>query len=71
MKEGNFSDNQNKNKSDYMNEFNDYKSNSNKFKPKCSLYFYEETHSKKQYQKYLLLRLEILGKIDKISCKIL
>ncbi len=45
MKEGNFSDNQNKNKSDYMNEFNDYKSNSNKFKPKYSLYVYEETIS--------------------------
>ena len=61
FKEGNFSDNQNiiKLQRVYMNEFNDYKSNSNKFKPKCSLYVYEETHSKKQYQKYLLLRLEI------------
>ena len=46
-----------------MNEFDDYKSNCNKFKPKCSIYVYEETISKKQYQKYLLLRLEILGKM--------
>ena len=76
MKKDGNSDNQNKViklQSAYIDEYGDYKSNNNKFAPKYGLYVYkdyEETNNRrKKLQNYLLLRLEIPGKIDKLKVK--
>ncbi len=54
----------------YIDEYGDYKSNNNKFAPKYSLYVYKDydnSNKRKKLQNYLLLRLEIPGKIDKLK----
>jgi hypothetical protein len=56
----------------YIDEYGDYKSNNNKFAPKYGLYVYrdiDKTNKRKKLQNYLLLRLEIPGKIDNLKVK--
>ena len=54
----------------YIYEYGNYKSNNNKFSPKYSLYVYKDivltNKRKKKLQNYLLLRLEIPGKIEQL-----
>ena len=73
MKKDGNSDNQNKLiriQNAYIDEYGDYKSNNNKFNPKYSLYVnkdYDQSNKRKKLQNYLLLRLELPGKIDKLK----
>ena len=74
MKKDGNEDNQNKLiriQNGYIDEYGDYKSNNNKFNPKYSLYVYKDydqsNKRKKKLQNYLLLRLELPGKIDKLK----
>jgi hypothetical protein len=57
----------------YIDEFGDYKSNNSKFAPKYGLYVFKDidpsNKRKKKLQNYLLLRLEIPGKIDQLIAK--
>ena len=54
----------------YIDEYGDYRSNNNKFNPKYTLYVYKDNENsnskKRKLQNYLLLILEIPGKINKI-----
>jgi hypothetical protein len=71
MKKDGNSDNQNKLiriQNAYIDDYGDYKSNNNKFNPKYSLYVYN-SNKRKKLQNYLLLRLELPGKIDKLKVK--
>ena len=74
MKKDGNSDNENKLiriQNAYIDEYGDYKSNNNKFNPKYSLYVYKDydqsNKRKKKLQNYLLLRLALPGKIDKLK----
>ena len=73
MKKDGNSDNENKLiriQNAYIDEYGDYKSNNNKFNPKYSLYVYkdyDQSNKRKKLQNYLLLRLELPGKIDKLK----
>ena len=73
MKKDGNSDNENKLiriQNAYIDEYGDYKSNNNKFNPKYSLYVYKDydkSNKRKKLQNYLLLRLELPGKIDKLK----
>ena len=57
----------------YIDEFGYYKSNNSKFAPKYGLYVFKDidpsNKRKKKLQNYLLLRLEIPGKIDQLITK--
>ena len=57
----------------YIDEFGYYKSNNSKFAPKYGLYVFKDidpsNKRKKKLQNYLLLRLEIPGKIDQLIAK--
>ena len=54
----------------YIDEYGDYRTNNNKFNPKYTLYVYKDKENlnkeNKKLQNYLLLILEIPGKINKI-----
>ena len=77
IKEGNLNNQENKEifkiNQSYIDEIGDYKSPNIKSKLKYSLYFYKEQEKNKKkrtkFQNYLLLVLEIAGKLEKLKAK--